>query len=105
MDGRRCQPTATVLSGSQSCASYLGTRSFPPLQGDLRFVRVFDKARYGDLLLFMDKLQKTYMYILAGRYEVQSYVGTFQDLRESVSEILYSLYFAVPLVVPPQLRL
>ena len=66
------------------------------IAGDLRFVRVFDKARYGDLLLFMDKLQKTYMYILAGRYEVQSYVGTFQDLRESVSEILYSLYFAVP---------
>lgn len=63
---------------------------------DLRFVRIYDKARYGDLLLFMDKMQKTYMYILAGRYELQSYVGTFQDLRQSVSEILYSLYFAVP---------
>lgn len=63
---------------------------------DLRFVRAFDKARYADLLLYMDKFQKTYMYILGDRYYLQSYVGTLLDLRDAVAEALYGLVFAVP---------
>jgi len=63
---------------------------------DLRFVRSFDKARYADLLLYMEKFQKTYMYILGDRYYLESYVGTLLDLRDSVAETLYSLVFAVP---------
>jgi len=63
---------------------------------DLRFVRTFDKARYADLLLYMEKFQKTYMYILGDRYYLESYVGTLMDLRDSVAETLYSLVFAVP---------
>lgn len=63
---------------------------------DLRFVRAFDKARYADLLLYMEKFQKTYMYILGDRYYLESYVGTLLDLRDAVAETLYSLVFAVP---------
>ena len=63
---------------------------------DLRFVRVFDKARYADLLLYMEKFQKTYTYILGDRYDLRSYTGTLMDLRDAVSEVLYSLVFAVP---------
>lgn len=63
---------------------------------NLRFTRIFDKARFADLLLHMDKLQKVYMYILAGRYKPTQYVSIFNDLRASVSEILYSFYMVIP---------
>lgn len=63
---------------------------------DLRFVRIFDKARYADLLLYMEKFQKTYMYVLGDRYDLRSYTGTLMDLRDTISETLYSLVFAVP---------
>jgi hypothetical protein len=63
---------------------------------NLRFVRIFDKGRFGDLLVHMDKFQKVYMYILARRYQPREYIGTFQDLRQAVLEILYSLIFVVP---------
>lgn len=63
---------------------------------DLVIVRMFDKARYSDLLLYMNELQKTYMYILDGRYSPQMYVPIFLDLRESIQELLYSIVFVVP---------
>lgn len=69
------------------------------LQGifaDLRFIKMFDKARLGDLLIHMDHFQKVYMYILAGRYRPESYIGTFTDLRSLILEILYSLIHVVP---------
>jgi hypothetical protein len=66
---------------------------------DLRFVRIFDTARFGDLVLHMEKLQKVYMYILSGRYWPPSYIGTFTDLRTSVLEILYSLIHIIPSVL------
>jgi hypothetical protein len=63
---------------------------------DLRFVRIFDKPRYGDLLLMLDRFQKVYMYILGERYTCSSYVPTLMDLRDGVAEILYGLVFVVP---------
>lgn len=63
---------------------------------DVRFVRIFDKARFADLLVHMDKFQKTYMYMLAGRWRPESYIGTFTDLRAAILEILYSFIHIVP---------
>lgn len=63
---------------------------------DLRFVRTFDKARYGDLLLHMEKFQKTYQYILGERMPPRFGIHTLMDLRDAVLEIMYSLVFAVP---------
>jgi hypothetical protein len=58
--------------------------------------RMFDKARYADMLLYMNHLQKVYMYILDGRYHPKDFLPIFHDLRESVLEVLYSMYFVVP---------
>jgi hypothetical protein len=44
----------------------------------------------------MDKLQKVYVYILAGRYRPDLYIQTFIDIRKSVLEILYSFVVVVP---------
>ena len=63
---------------------------------DLRVVKMFDKARYADLLLLLDQLQKTYMYVLAGRYHPVSHIPTFMDIRDSVLESLYGLVFVLP---------
>lgn len=58
--------------------------------------RMFDKARYSDLLLYLDKMQKIYMYILDGRYNCKPFVAIFLDMRDKVLENLYSMYFVVP---------
>lgn len=73
---------------------------FVEIAVDLRFIRIFDKARFGDLLIHMDKMQKVYMYILSGRYDPVLYISTFIDLRQATTEIMYSFY----LVVPQQLQ-
>lgn len=69
---------------------------FMDIVKDLRFVRIFDKARYGDLIIHMDRLQKVYMYILARRYSCEQHIPVFVDLRDQVTEMLYSLYIIVP---------
>lgn len=69
---------------------------FMDLLKDLRFVRIYDKARYGDLVIHLEKLQKVYMYILARRYSCEQHIPIFTDLRDQVSEILYSLYVIIP---------
>lgn len=69
---------------------------FKDIARDLRFTRIFDKARYGDLLVHMDKLQKVYVYILGGRYDPRLYIPTFIDLRRIILEILYSFFMVVP---------
>jgi len=63
---------------------------------DLNILRMFDKARYGDLILNMDNLQKIYIYILGNRYEPRSYIPTFIDVSDKILEILYSLIFVIP---------
>lgn len=63
---------------------------------DLRFVRIFDKARYADLILYMEKFQKTYMYVLAGRRSCSTNVATLSDLRDGILELLYSFVHVVP---------
>ncbi len=70
--------------------------TFMDIVKDLRFIRVYDKARYGDLIVHLDKLQKIYMYILARRYSCEQHIPVFTDLRDQVSELLYSLYVIIP---------
>ena len=66
---------------------------------DVMILRMFDKARYSDLLNLMNSYQKTYMYILGERYEPVSYVPIFIDLGNAILENMYSIYFVVPVVL------
>ena len=45
----------------------------------------------------MNSYQKVYMYILAERYQCQSYIETFLDLRTNILEIMYQFYIVVPI--------
>jgi hypothetical protein len=59
----------------------------------LGVVRMFDKARYADLLLLMNQWHKMYVYILSDRYEPCAYLSTFNDLGDSILENMYSMIF------------
>ena len=52
---------------------------------NLRFIKKFDKTRYNNLIILMNKLMKIYVYI-----------PIFNDIKNDIFEILYSLVFVVP---------
>jgi len=64
---------------------------------DLRFTRMYDKARFQNLIFQMDRLQKSYMYMLSRRSRIQEAMPLFHDLNNSIRETLYSFYVVVPL--------
>lgn len=64
---------------------------------NLTYLQVYDRARYQDMLLLMDRMHKIYMYTLVGRYACQQGLTLFMDLRELVRERLYSFYIVTPL--------
>lgn len=72
----------------------------PPLveiMQKLRVVRMFDRPRFQELAVTLDKLQKTYMYLLGKRLTPQEGVPIFFDLKDRVLELLYSFYFVTPM--------
>jgi hypothetical protein len=76
---------------------YVGqNQSFVDILEDIRVLRLFDKPKYEDITLLFDTLQKTYIYILGGRYDPIIYIPTFMDIRKSVLEQLYSMTFTLP---------
>jgi len=64
---------------------------------NLTYLQVYDKARFQDMLLLMDRLHKVYMYTLVGRYTCQHGLTLFIDLRELLRERLYSFFIVTPL--------
>lgn len=63
---------------------------------NLRFTIKFNKTRYSDLILNMNKMMKVYMYILAGRYDPVQYIPVFTDINDNIIEIMYSLFVIIP---------
>jgi len=78
---------------------FLKNNNLIEIAKDLMILRMFDKARYADLLNLMNSYQKTYTYILGERYEPVSYVPIFIDLGNEILENMYSIYFVVPVVL------
>jgi len=100
IDPRRIEVTSdnfNVATVSKKNLTFLKeNQSLLDILNNIRFIVIFDKARYEDLLIHMDKMQKVYMYILAGRYYPKSYVSTFVDLRDNIREMMYSSVLVVP---------
>jgi hypothetical protein len=78
---------------------FLKNKDLVEIAKDLIITRVFDKARYADLLNLMNSYQKVYTYILGERYEPVSYISIFIDLGNAILENMYSIYFVVPVVL------
>jgi hypothetical protein len=71
-------------------------KEFIDIIKNLRFIKKFDKTRYNNLIILMNKLMKIYIYILADRYDAYVYIPIFNDIKNDIFEILYSLVFVVP---------
>jgi hypothetical protein len=63
---------------------------------NIRFIKKFDKTRYSNMIINMDKLMKIYIYILADRYDINVHLPLFNDIKNNIIEIFYSLIFVVP---------
>ena len=63
---------------------------------NIRFIKRFDKSRYSNMIINMDKLMKIYIYILADRYDINVYLPLFTDIKNNIIEIFYSLIFVIP---------
>jgi len=63
---------------------------------DIRVLRLIDLAKYSDILVLMNQLQKTYMYILAGRYDPGQHISIFMDIRDSLLQHFYTMTFVMP---------
>ena len=62
---------------------------------NVRFIRKFNKSRYGDLLMNMNSLMKVYIYILSERYSSDQ-IELFIDLRDNIIELMHSFIIIVP---------
>jgi hypothetical protein len=71
-------------------------KEFMDILFNIRFIKRFDKTRYSNMIVNMDKLMKIYIYILADRYDTNTYLPIFTDIKNNILEIFYSLIFVVP---------
>ena len=71
-------------------------KEFMDVLFNIRFIKRFDKTRYSNMIVNMDKLMKIYIYILADRCDINTYLPIFTDIKNNILEIFYSLIFVVP---------
>ena len=64
---------------------------------NLRFIKLYDKEKYTNIILYIDKFYKIYMYILIDRYDIKKYFNIFIDLRTNIIREMYSLYIILPM--------
>lgn len=63
---------------------------------NIKFVKKFNKSRYTNMITNMDNLMKVYIYILIDRYDLNTFLPIFNDIRSEILEIFYSFIFVIP---------
>lgn len=63
---------------------------------NIRFMKKFNKAVYNKIVMYMDKLMKIYVYILADRYDTNTFLPLFSDVKNQILEQMYSYIFIIP---------
>ena len=64
---------------------------------NIRFMKRYDLSKYTNIVFYIDKFYKIYMFILADRYDINKYFNTFLLLRNTIIKELYSIYLILPL--------
>ena len=85
-----------INKNSKNVKYLVKNKEFMDILFNIRFIKKFDKTRYSNMIINMDKMMKIYMYILADRYDTNTYLPIFADIKNSILEIFYSLIFVVP---------
>jgi hypothetical protein len=63
----------------------------------IRFIKIFDDAKYTKILLLFENFMKIYIFMLADRYEINDYFSTFLQLRQTIIKELYGIYVVIPM--------
>jgi hypothetical protein len=63
---------------------------------NIRFLKVFDNAKYTNIIASLEKFMKIYIFMLGDRYDINLYFSTFLLLRNSIIKELYSTYVILP---------
>jgi len=85
-----------IQKNNKNVKYLIKNKEFMDILFNIRFIKKFDKTRYSNMIIYMDKLMKIYIYILADRYDINTYLPIFTDIKNSIIEIIYSLIFVVP---------
>ena len=51
---------------------------------NIRFIKRYDASKYSNIVFYIDKMYKIYMFILADRYDIKKYFNTFLLLRNTI---------------------
>ena len=85
-----------IHKNNKNIKHLIKNKEFMDILFNIRFIKKFDKTRYTNMIIYMDKLMKIYIYMLADRYDINIYLPIFTDTKNSIIEIFYSLIFVVP---------
>lgn len=69
---------------------------FLELLKNIEFIKKYDPSRFDDIALNLNILMKIYIYILVERYEPELQIQHFIDIRDNITNLLYSLIIIVP---------
>ena len=64
---------------------------------NIRFIKRYDASKYSNIVFYLDKFYKIYMFILANRYDIKKYFNTFLLLRNTIIKEMYSIYIILPM--------
>jgi|688.fasta_scaffold00405_18 hypothetical protein len=85
-----------VNKNNKNIKYLIKNKEFMDILFNIRFIKKFDKTKYSNMIINMDKLMKIYIYILADRYDINTYLPVFTDIKDNIIEIFYSLIFVIP---------
>lgn len=86
----------TFYNKNKNVRFLVDNKKFINIIYNIRFIKKFDKTRYNKIIINMNKMIKIYIYILSGRYEINTYLPIFYDIKDTILEIFYSLIFVIP---------
>jgi hypothetical protein len=85
-----------IFKNNKNTKYLIKNKEFMDILFNIRFIKKFDKTKYSNMIINMDKLMKIYIYILAERYDINTYLPIFTDIKNNIIEIFYSLIFVIP---------
>jgi hypothetical protein len=85
-----------IFKNDKNIKFLIKNKEFMDILFNIRFIKKFNKETYSNMIINMNKLMKIYVYILADRYDINSYLPIFTDIKNNILEIFYSLIFTVP---------
>jgi hypothetical protein len=85
-----------IYKNNKNTKYLIKNKEFMDILFNIRFIKKFDKIKYSNMIINMDKLMKIYIYILSDRYDINTYLPMFTDIKNNIIEIFYSLIFVIP---------